>query len=230
MLYDLTERAFRAAASARGNRVFHPRGVCFRAELDVDPPGDGLGADTELLSRRARHPAIARISRGGGLPEPMPDVLGLAFRLEDPYGPGSRQDFLLATGGRAPVARNLLLPGVQGYGAATYSSLFPHRLGRELRLIGALPTPGRTDLRTLEALERAAPELEFRICAATAAGPWQQFGTLTLGSQLPSRECEELDLDPWNTGGGIRPVGPLMGLRRPAYAGSRAGRRLASGG
>ena len=229
MIDAATERVFYAASRLRGRRIFHPRGVCFRAELSVDPSPDGPGAGTELLSRAATYTAIARISRGGGLPEPLPDVLGLAFRVEDPYGPGSRQDFLLATGGHQPVARNVLLPGAQGYAAATYSSLFPHRLGRELRLIGASPAPRRTGVRTFESLREAAPELRFRICAATAAGPWQQFATLSLGAELPATECERLELDPWNTGGGIRPVGPLMGLRRPAYAGSRRG-RLASGG
>ncbi len=228
MIRAATERVFEAASRIRGRRIFHPRGVCFRAELKVDPAGD-VGSEAELLSRPGSYRAIARISRGGGLPEPLPDVLGLAFRVEGAYGPGSRQDFLLATGGRAPVARNLLLPRAQGYAAATYTTLFPHRLGREIRLIGALPVSRRAGLRTFDALRAAAPELAFRICAATAGGPWQQVGTLTLGAELPAAECEALDLDPWNTGGGIRPVGPLMGLRRPAYAGSRRG-RLASGG
>ena len=227
MIYGLTERAFRAAATLRRGRVFHPRGVCFQAELVV-AAGGGIGAGAELLSKAGRYAAIARISRGGGLPEPLPDVLGLAFRLEEPYGPGSRQDFLLATGAGPPLARNLLVPSTRGYGSATYSSLFPHRLGRETRLIGALPSPRRTDLRTFEDLRLAASELTFRVCAATATGPWRQFATLHLGAELAADECEALDLDPWNTGGGIRPVGPLMGLRRPAYEGSRRG-RLASG-
>ena len=51
-----------------------------------------------------------RFSRGAGLPEPLPDILGVAVRVLDSHGPGGHQDFLLATSSGLPVAHHALLP------------------------------------------------------------------------------------------------------------------------
>jgi hypothetical protein len=68
--------------------------------------------------------------------------------------------------------------------------------------------------------------VRFRIALAALAGRWSPFGELEVGERLPGEHTERLAFTPWNTGGGIEPAGPLMGLRRAAYRGSQRARGL----
>jgi hypothetical protein len=153
------------------------------------------------------HAAIVRLSRGVGLPRPLPDVLGLAVRLVDAHGPSRHQDFLLVTSLDAPVLHHLILPGPLGPYGQSYSSVLPYRVGERLRLVGALPR--RPD---------------FDLATAPLAGRWTPFGRLRLGERLSQAAAEALRFNPWHTGGGIRPAGPLQAIRGPAYKGSQQGR------
>jgi hypothetical protein len=69
-------------------------------------------------------------------------------------------------------------------------------------------------------------ELVFRLGLAPLMGYLATVADLEVGERLPDAETERLTFTPWNTGGGIRPNGPLMGLRRAAYRGSQEGRGL----
>ncbi len=63
----------------------------------------------------------------------------------------------------------------------------------------------------------------FELATAPLMGRFSGVGTIRLGEQLPPDEGEQLRFNPWNCGGGIRPTGPLMGLRDAAYRGSQRG-------
>lgn len=199
-------------------------GIGFRAELEI--AGNRTGEGAELFERPKRRAAIVRISRAVGLPEPALDALGLALRVRDAYGPGADQDLLLVTSGFPPLARQLPLPGLRGYRGGPYSSVFPYRVGSRIGLIGALPDRLRPEVRTFDELRAsaAAGELCFTLALAGFTGSWRPLAKLALGAELPPAETEDLRFNPWNTGGGIRPLGPLMGLRKPAYLGSQRGR------
>jgi hypothetical protein len=186
----------------RGKRIFHPRGDGFQAEFEVDRPlhrYEGIS----LLSKAGRHTAIVRLSRAAGFPAPLPDVLGLAFRIES-----EPQDFLLVSSGRPPVLRHLLLPTRGGFGRHSYSSILPYRIAGDVRLVGALPVG----------------PLEYEIAIAGLTTGWTPFARLRLKAALSEDETERLALNPWNTSPGFEPVGPLNGLRRSSYAGSQRGR------
>jgi hypothetical protein len=45
---------------------------------------------------------LVRFSRGAGLPDALPDVLGIAIRIPDADGAGHPQDLMLSTGGGSP--------------------------------------------------------------------------------------------------------------------------------
>lgn len=217
----VTEKLFLGLSSFRGKRIFHPHGVGFELELTVeDSSGEGA-----LLGRRGRHRGFARLSRAVGLPGSLPDALGFAFRLADVYGPGRHQDFLLVSSARPVVARHALLPGRAGFFGQFYSTLLPYRIGEKVRMVGLEPRPLIRSSRRLDGLPSAAPGRSFDLCLAPLTGPWGIVAELQLGPVLPDRQTEALRLNPWNTGDGIRPLGPLMGLRRPAYEGSQRGRR-----
>jgi hypothetical protein len=194
---------FGALSAARRRRVFHPVGTAYDAELVVR--GGSRGA--VLLDEPGRRPCIVRLSRGLGLHEPLPDILGVAIRVPDAYGPGAHQDLLLATAGSGPVARSV--PFLARPGAGHYSSVLPHRVGDGHWYLGARPLPGGTRF----ALEVAPP-----------LGAWDEVAMVELGAAWDEAASDALRFNPLFTGGGIEPVGLLQTVRRRVYAGSQAGR------
>jgi hypothetical protein len=194
-------------SSLRGARIFHPDGDAFAATLSV--PG-GIRTGAPLFDNRGEYRAIARLSRGVGLPEPLPDTIGLAVRICDAHGPGRHQDFLMNTSVDAPVLHHLILPGIAPQ--QSYSSVLAYRIGERLRLVGALP--------------RGAGA--FDLALAPLAGRFAGIGRLSLGEKLSDSGSEALRFNPWHCGGGIRPVGPFQKWRRAAYRGSQEGRGAAA--
>jgi hypothetical protein len=199
----VTARFWRAVSRLRGGRSLHPDGDAYEATLSVT--GGDHGAP--LLDVPGEHRAIARLSRGVGLPKPLPDVLGLAVRVLDAHGPRRHQDFLIVTSVDVPFLHHLILPGPLGPYGQSYSSVLPYRIGERLRLVGALPR--RPD---------------FDLATAPLNGRWVPFGRLRLGERLSQEASFALRFNPWNAGGGIRPTGPFQGIRDPAYRGSQAAR------
>lgn len=200
------------AATARRARVFHPRGDAFSAAVVVDPAeheAAGLGWGVPLLDEAGEHRAVVRLSRGAGLPSPLPDVLGLALRLIELGGPSAHQDLLVNTAGTDPLLRRFFLPALESRGPRHYSSVLPYAAGGGHVLLGASPTD-------------AGFALEI---ARGVTGGWQQWGDLYLLEQRSDETSRDLRFDPiTNTAGGLEPVGFLNALRRPAYTGSQAAR------
>lgn len=112
----LSASTFAALSALRKKRIFHPVGVAYLGTIQLFAP-------KELPLANGTHRVIARFSRGAGTPEPLPDVLGFAFKILN--SEEGDQDFLLASSGRAPGARNLLLPSTSFF-RATYSSVLPY--------------------------------------------------------------------------------------------------------
>ena len=222
---------FGGVSRLRRGRSLHPIGVAYSATLRIAEPQPSWPG-VPLLERPGEYPAIVRFSRGAGLPEPLPDVLGLSFRLLDVHGPGRHQDFLLATSLDLPVLRHLLLPGV-GFFRQPFSSVLLYAVGGRTAVVGAhhAGRPPADTRGALPALEAAAArgDLRYRLTLAAPAGRPQAVGELRVGERLPAAVSDTLAFNPWNTGGGIRPRGPFMGWRRAAYRGSQLGRGLPPG-
>ena len=224
---SLVGGTFGALTALRGKRIFHPFGAGYEGTLVIgERPRHSTGA--RLFDDVAEHRVIVRASRALGLPESLPDALGIAVRVADVHGEGRHQDFLLVTSADGPLLHHLLLFAPGGFFAQSYSSILPYRVGRAIRLVGvvprkpATPAPG-TDL---EALEEAVSDHQarFDLALASLGGRWERRGVISLRERLGEHEAEELTFNPWNTGGGIRPSGPLMGLRDPAYRASQQAR------
>jgi hypothetical protein len=127
------------------------------------------------------------------------------------------------------VLHHLLLAGRSFFGRS-FSSLLAYRIGERVRVVGAYAEP-----RAASGARGAIPGLaeaagagtvSFTVATAPLNGGWRAAARLEVGERLPEAEVERLAFTPWHTGGGIRPVGPLMGLRRSAYRGSQRGRGL----
>jgi hypothetical protein len=216
-------RMFRGLSRWRGKRIFHPKGVGFAATLTPLPAGRVGAVALDTPSK-----PIVRLSRSLGLPEPLPDPCGLAFRIPDAYGEGRHQDVLLVSSAQAPLARHMILPS-RGFLDRPYSSLLPYRLDGELVVLIAKGVgDGRGPLLAdLRGRERGG--LEFELGLATLAGRWRPVARLALGERLADEETERLALDPTNTGGGLELVWWLNRLRGPSYRASQEGRRAATG-
>src|SRR3954451_24472010 len=87
-----------ALARRRRGKPMAPRGAGFTGVVERGTGGWPCGVP--WLDEPARSEVLVRISRGAGLPAPLPDLLGLAVRIPD--GP---VDLLLSTTGTGPLVR-----------------------------------------------------------------------------------------------------------------------------
>jgi hypothetical protein len=202
---------FAGLSAARRKRFFHPRGSAFEATVTF--------GTTRTLPFHGTRDAIARLSRGLGLPERAPDVLGLAFTL-----PELGQDFLLATSGDGPLTRHLLIPS-PGYFRRPYSSVLPYDVGEEVVVFGARADAATrrlsdSDLATVERLV-ASDRVRFELTwAPVGSDDVQTFGTL----ELTGSHDGDVSFNPFNTYGSVHPAGALNRLRRETYASSQRAR------
>ncbi len=199
----VTATSLALGTAVRRARVFHPRGRAFTGTVRTDGGGSwGAG----ILDEAGDHRAVVRVSRGVGLPEPLPDVLGLAIRLDGLGRDGEPLDLLVNTSGGPPVLRHLFLPAPL---AGTFSSVLPYRTGSgRLVLLGA-----RRDGDGWELL------------AASLAGPWKRWGRLTLGAAVPDVESEQLRFRPTVGADDLQPVELFRAVRDRSYRQSQALRR-----
>jgi hypothetical protein len=212
----LTERLFALLARWRDARPFHPRGICF--EGTVSPAGSS--ASPAFVGDGPRR-VLVRLSKAAGLPSHVPDVLGLALRVEHAYGQGRHQDLLLSTSGRWPGTRHLLVPA-RGYDRRGYSSLLAYRHDERLVLVGArYAGPRRAEPLRLADLDDDADGLRFVLLLAGLTGTWTPVAQVVLERRLSDEASMRLRFDPWNAAPSFRPVGPLNHLRAAAYRASR---------
>ena len=213
---ELAGRAFAAVFKAikalRPDRPIHPRGISLVGELTrhglQDGPAGGVPgrvsgsmaggrSGISWLDAPGTDQVRARFSRSVGLPDALPDILGLALRIG--AGPGTA-DVLFATTGWGFPARFLLLPRLD-VGAARFTTLMPYRGADGPVLLGlrTLSLPPRAtgraetggDFRDALAEGRWVLALSF----ATPAGRWVHAGTLTLRAD-PDQEDTSARFDP----------------------------------
>jgi hypothetical protein len=225
---------FYALAALRRRRSLHPTGAGYQGWLQV-PDDSPARPGVALFQAGATHPALLRFSRGAGLPEPLPDALGVAIKLPDAHGPGADQDLLLTSSTDRPLLRRLLFPA-RSFVRGAFSSALPYDLASERVVLLLVPMhasdgrsasgvgrwPGGGALAELHAV--AAKGLRFELRTARSFGRSQPLATVTTGAPLPAEQTEALRFNPWTTGPEIRPSGWLNLLRDAAYRASQRGR------
>jgi hypothetical protein len=225
---------FYALAALRRRRSLHPRGIGYRGWLQV-PIERSARPGVPLFQAGATHQALLRFSRGAGLPEPLPDALGVAIKLPDAHGPGVDQDLLLTSSTDRPLLRRLLFPA-RSFVRGAFSTALPYDLGSERVVLLLVPAPisagpstGGKDHRPVggalaELRAVAASGLELELRTAKSFGRSQPLATVTVGPPLSPYQTEALRFNPWTTGPGIHPSGWLNLLRDAAYQASQRGR------
>lgn len=227
-LNGLAAGLFGSLSAVRGKRVFHPDGDAYEAtatfldERQIDTLANFLGG--------AENEAMVRFSRGVGLPQAAPDVLGMAIKLLDFVGPGSDLDLLLVTSGEGAVLQNTLRPA-RGFFRGSYSTVLPYRHSdsdSEQLLFGARPDPelqGSADSTFRDvAAAVAVGRLRFDLLTARLGERWRKLGSLVVTTKLDPRRAESLRFNPWNCHPDLVPAGPLNEWRKSAYAKSQEAR------
>lgn len=215
---------FALVSRARSAESLHPFGAVHEAELRVHG-GDGgrpdLLSGVPFLTTPAAHAGVVRFSRSLGLPERVPDIHGLALRLEDAHGPGQHQDLLLVTSGDGMLVHHLFVPG-RGYFDRPYSSVLPYRGEGGRFVVGARVAPSAprpagegSELADLGSAA-ATGDLRFEVGVAPIGGRLVPVADLEVGARLPDH-ANALRFNPWNTGGGLHPAGPVNALRDRVY-------------
>jgi hypothetical protein len=210
-----------ALARRRSGKPMHPRGVV--ADGVLERTGGPEAEGVPWLAEEGSREVLVRLSRGAGLPAPLPDLLGLAVRI-----PGEPPvDLLLSSTGRGRLTR--FVPAFRRDAATTYSSIMGYRSDAGTLHLAAWPeSPGPLPSEP-EPLTAAIPGRRpvFTLAVARGVGAWHPFGRLRLLAPVP-------DVDPdlrfdavRNPPPGLVPDGPMARFRAPAYAAARQERSRA---
>jgi hypothetical protein len=194
---------FALIARRRAGKPLHPRGEVFDGTLTRT--GAALGVP--WLDTPATDDVLVRLSRGAGLPAPLPDLLGVAVRLP---GEGGPVDLLLSSTAGGPLAGRVPFPARSA--TAHYGSLMGYRCAAGTVRLALLPRGA--DLRADGAT----------LAAALGWGPWQPVGTLALGAPAAPLDPDVRFDSMRNPPPGLVPDGPMARFREPAYAAARAAR------
>ena len=203
------ELLFALIAWLRRGRALHPRGATYAARLVLEGEGPlPVGS----------HECTVRLSKGGGLPGPVPDALGVAVRVEVD---GRPVDVLATTTLGMTGWRRLVPWPALTWGRAHLGSIMPlvDGRGRRAEVLLRADAPGLTtpDLRAAA----AALPLRFVLQVVDRRDLLQRGELVVDGPEVPA-----VDLDPVRNappGWRITPAW-LAAARVTAYEGSRKGR------
>jgi hypothetical protein len=214
--------ALGALARLRRGKPMHPRGAVFSAVLERHGTRDDDESwGVPWLDEAATDTAAVRLSRGAGLPAPLPDLLGLAIRL--PSAGAAPIDLLLTTTGRGPVRR--MLPAPRRDSAAVFSSIMGYRSDAGTLRIAALPEDDGVPSEPAPLAAAVVREgLSFTLAAARGRGPWVPFGRLVLGAPADPLDPDVRFDAVLNAPPGLVADGTMARFRAPAYARARRAR------
>lgn len=194
------------------DKPLHPRGVVLRATVHRFGSDEPFGVP--WLDEPGTDPALVRFSRGGGLPETLPDVLGIALRVNTGDRAG---DLLFATTGRGPLGRFLLVPRrAAAVSTTTYSTLQPYRTPTGPVVLSARPVP-------------EAEGVVLHLAVARPTGRWHDFARADVTGDLEDGVDRLISFDPFdNAVPGLANYAWARRIRAGAYAAARRARRTRS--
>jgi hypothetical protein len=190
----------------RPRKPLHPHGTVLPASLTRSGLDEPCGI--AWLDEPGRDDVLVRFSRGAGLPDPLPDVLGLAMRI--PMPDGRHADLLFASTGMGRLTRFLLRPG-RNAAASSYSTLLPYRAPEGPLFLSCKPAVA----------ERGVC---FELGLAVGVGPWRVFGQLDVPDAEPAQDAD-ITFDPMtNTLPDLQPADWVVRIRERAYRKARQSR------
>lgn len=203
----------RAVAAVRpADKPLHPAGTVVRGVLTRHGAGSAPLTGVDLLDRAGQTQVTARLSRAVGLPRPVPDIWGLALRLQHE---GETGDLLFASTGWDGPLRYLLTPRREG-SDRPLTTLLPYRTPTGAVVLGARSLPPAPD---------EAPDDDhlqrWVLCWARGLGSWHAFAHLELDHPVADAvdgEDAPIEFDPvLHQVPGLAQYPALARLRRPSY-------------
>jgi hypothetical protein len=168
---------FRALLAVRRPRPIHAAGWVLRGTLEWRAGAAPAGITWIDEPPAEPAPVIGRLSRSVGLPPALPDIIGLALRVE---AAGSPADIELASTGIGVPTRFLLTPH-RSAARATLGTLLPYRGTRGPVLVCARTVSPRDLPAGGDALADALIHgWHVRLYHATPLGRWHAFADVTL--------------------------------------------------
>ncbi|GEK22611.1 hypothetical protein [Cellulomonas xylanilytica] len=156
-------------AVRRDDRPLHPRGVVLRGTLRTGVDPDAPGAVPAYDG-----PVVVRVSRSAGLPPPLPDVHGLAFRWQTA---GRTNDVLLSSTGTGRIGR-FVLAARRSPWSGSLGSVMPFRTDDGPVVLAARPAPASGP--------RPEHVVDVELLSARSDGPWHRWGRLTAAVEEPT--------------------------------------------
>jgi len=216
---DLVALPFRWGSSVRGKRFFHPLGVVAAGSLQrIAPDGEGLPIPTSDV--------VARFSKATGTPGGLPDLMGLALRVDTGAGPW---DILLVSAGSGVLSRVAALRPVTSWSGHDMTTLMPLSYGGTKWWLRARIDTGIDGAGlALDDVRRRIRNggVEVALDQASGGSAFRELGRLTLTRVVELSSGQDVSFDPvLNTAPGVKLYpGWLADLRASAYARSRDGR------
>lgn len=175
---------------ARLEHLPAPRSAPAAADHEATPEATSDASGVPWIDDGRGLDGLVRFSRGAGLPRSLPDVQGLALRLDAPHG---CTDLLLASSGLRGPARFALVPRRSPL-AGPATTLMPFHAARGPVVLAAEPLvtdrtpwpPGDPDDAPAHRPDGAPAHdplvgSRWRLLWSGAAGPWRPFAELTVG-------------------------------------------------
>ncbi len=217
---DIVAVPLQLGSTLRGRRVFHPVGVLAEGRIERQAaPGVGLPIESG--------PVVGRVSKAVGTPAGLPDLIGLAWRMDTGDPTSGPWDVLLASAGSGLLTRFALRPTVSWSGT-TLTTLMPlHRHDGWWWMKAQVTSPVGDGL-SLDSVRQAIERdgMTFNVEQAHGTGGFEPLAQLRLTRVIQTDEQHDVSFDPMhNTAPGVE-LGPqwLTTLRERAYFLSRRGR------
>jgi hypothetical protein len=218
------EIAFWCLARLRSGRAVHAKGTLFRAHLRVNREsltGAALGGPWA-------RPALVRLSKSLGTSRGLPDLLGVALRVEipQPFSDTGLLDMLFASAGRHDLNHFVLTPAARWW-SRPYSTVLPYHVDGRTRFLGLQAElsdcePGGAEPVSVET-EIGRLRRALVLTERSLTGPLCHVGHLVLNA-VPAAP-EPVSFDPiLNASPRVRPIRLFSRVREWAYAGSRRAR------
>jgi hypothetical protein len=194
----------RVLAARPAAKPLHPVGTVRHGLLVRHGSSPGTGA--AWLDEPGEDRVLVRASRSLGLPDPLPDVYGLAVRA--PAGPGRHGDLLFASTGLGRLTRFAMVPSRSPH--APMTTLLPYRTPT-----GPVQLAAVLDDDATVTLSWARPQ-----------GAWTQFAHLRLDAEPVGPPDVPVSFDPvLHTLPGLDNYEWVRRLREPSYLTARRSRR-----
>lgn len=187
-------------------KPLHPRGDVLTGSLTRTGGGERSGVD--WIDSTGTDDVLVRVSRAVGLPQPLPDIHGLAVRV--PVD-GRHADVLLASTGVGRATRFVLVPS-RDIGKRPLTSLLPYRSPDGPLFLGCRPTG--------EVAEGTGTPNAFTLLWSRRFGDWMEFARLELAETVGPDPV--ISFDPVaNPLPGLPAYGWVQRVRAPAYRAAR---------